>query len=187
MIRSFHPNDLEVTDFRKQILAENKDNQYTKWFGDDKFLRNGFDQVLIYYHNNEPVGLVGGTHWQEKLYRTTQMYYILDQYKGKINTLHFRPNGFFDMQLTRAKELECDGAFLSVHCFDDRHKRMYEYMRNDVVGPGMMSNKERKYTAKDFQFLDKEYTIKGVQQRVMFYPISQDAEFESLFYSRKEK
>lgn len=184
MIRSFETTSQEVTDFRKQVLEENNDNQYTKWFGDDKFLRNGFDQVLLYYYDGQPVGLVGGTHWQDKLYRTTQMYYILNKFKGKVNTIHFMPDGFFDVQIDRAKELGCEGAFLSIHCFDDRHKRLYEYMKNDVVGPGMMPNSKRKYTAKDFQFLDKEYTIKGVQQRVIYYPIVSNTDFDTLFYNK---
>lgn len=184
MIKTFNATDPEITEFRKMILAENHDNQYTKWFGDDKFLRNGFDQVLLYFDNDNPIGIVGGTHWKKELYRTTQMYYILKNIKNKrLNTLHFRPNGFFDVQLERAKELGCTGAFISIHCFDDRHTRLFEYMKNDVVGPGMMSNKERKYTSKDFQFLDKEYTIKGVQQRVIFYPLFPSAEFDSLFYA----
>lgn len=183
MIKAFQANDLEVTEFRNIILAENKDNQYTKWFCDDKFLRNGFDKVLLYYHDDQPIGIAGGTHWTDKLYRNTQMYYILKEARKQrgLDTLHYRPNGFFDVQLERAKELGCYGTFLSIHCFDDRHVRLFEYMKNDVVGPGMMPNSERKYTAKDFQFLDKEYIIKGVPQRIIFHPIVEGAEFEDLF------
>jgi len=182
MIKAFQVNDPEVTEFRNIILSENEDNQYTKWFGDDKFLRNGFDQVLLYFNNNEPIGIAGGTHWKEKLYRNTQMYYILKSARKKgIDTLHYRANGFFDVQLERAKELGCHATFLSIHCFDDRHTRLFEYMKNDVVGPGMMPNNQRKYTAKDFKFLDKSYTIKGVEQRVIFYPIVEGASFDELF------
>ena len=182
MIVEFDPYDSEVTKFRRKVLAEVDTGQVREWFTDKEFYKTDIDSIWLYYHEGESVAFVGGTHFNDKLYRTTQRYYILEEARRKnVNTVHFMPNGFMDAQIKRAKELNCDGAFLSIHCFDDRHIRLFDYMKNDVVGVRMMKNEDRQYTAKDFQFLDKEYRIKSVDQKIIFHPLKDGATFEECY------
>lgn len=200
MIKSFLPNHEEVTKFREKIFLEDLNlsldvmrdpditssysNKFAFWFSDKKFLSNNFDRILLYYHNNEPVSLVGGTHFNKNLYRGVQMYYILKsarKIKG-LNTFHFRPSGFFDWQINRAKELGCRAIFISFDLFDTKHKNMYNAMRNDLVGPGQMTNDERKYTAKDLVYLEDDFEILYTKQKVCYFALESNINFNELFY-----
>lgn len=205
MIKEFNACDSEIRKFRESIFAEDlnldislvkdfdpnnpvTDNKFAYWYSDSKFLNNGFDKVLLFYHNGEAVGMVGGTHFNEDLYRSTQMYYILKSARKipGLNTLHFREDGFFDWQITRAKDLGCKAVFISVDTFDRRHEIMYEAMKNDIVGPGHMPNSERKYTAKDLVYLDETYPIKHVHQKILYYPLVNDIDFHKSFYKDRD-
>lgn len=201
MIKIFPPNAKEVKDFRKKIFEEDlglspfwvgafssknpiTSNKFAHWYSDEKFLSNGFDQVLLYYHGDDPVGMCCGTLFNPQLYRGVQMYYILKRarrIKG-LNTLHFRENGFFDFHISRAKELGCEAVFISVDTFDRRHEIMFDAMRKDLVGAGHMTNDQRKYTAKDLTYLDDSYPIMNVQQRVCFHQFGNEFNFDSAFY-----
>lgn len=202
-VRVFSPYAPEVRRFRAAIYSEDLNlsptwlsqynsrnpptsNKFAFWYSDEKFLSNGFDQILLHYYDGEAVGMCGGTHFNKNLYRSVQMYYILKRARRirGLNTLHFRPNGFFDIQVERAKELGCKGIFISVDAFDKRHEIMFEAMKNDVVGPGHMPNSQRKYTAKDFTYIDKTYEIMWTQQKVIFMNLWGTGEtFDALFNS----
>lgn len=203
-IKSFFPDDKEVTRFRESIFNEDfnlssdyldivnftNQNDFNKilfWFSNEKFLQNNFDRILIYYVDNKPISIVGGTFFNKNLYRTTQMYYILKKYRkiNGMNTFHYRHNGFFDFQKERAKKLGCTGMFISVDPFDKRHITMYHAMKNDIVGPGHMPNHLRKYTAKDFFFIDKKFfEINYTKQWVIYHNLKDNTNnFESLFQS----
>lgn len=201
MIKEFDAKDPEVTKFREKIFIEDLklplevmtdfdnnpvEEKFAFWFSDKKFYTNGFDKVLLHYHNGEAVGFVGGTHFNKNLYRGVQTYYILKsarKIKG-LNTLHFRPDGFFDWQINRAKELGCKAVFICFDLYDRKHKNMYYAMRNDLVGAGQMTNEERKYTAKDLVYLEDDFEIKYTKQKVCYHNITdQDIDFSELFYS----
>lgn len=200
MIKSFLPSDPEVTKFRERIFLEDLnlsldvmespdiDSTYpikfAFWFSNKKFLSNNFDRILLHYHNDEAVGMVGGTHFNKHLYRSTQMYYILKSARkiSGLNTLHFRPEGFFDWQIVRAKELGCKALFISFDLFDKKHKNMYYAMRNDLVGPGHMTNDVRKYTAKDLVYLEEDFEIMYTKQKVCYYGLEENINFTELFY-----
>lgn len=203
MIKSFSPGAKEVKDFRKMIFEQDlglspfwvgafssknpiTSNKFAYWYSDEKFLSNGFDQILLYYHGGDPVGMCGGTLFNGKLYRGVQMYYILKRARRirGLNTLHFRQDGFFDHQIARAKELNCEGIFISVDTFDRRHEIMFDAMKKDIVGAGHMSNDERKYTAKDLVYLDDSYEIMNVKQRVCYKPLIEDLDFDKAFHHK---
>lgn len=200
MIKDFSVDAPEVFEFRSRIFVEDLNlsadqmndftdhttgNKFAYWYGNHKFLSNGYDRVLLHYHNGEAVGMVGGTHYNKNLYRGVQGYYILKaarKIRG-LNTLHFRPNGFFDWQIKRAKKLKCKAVFISFDLFDRRHEIMYNAMKNDVVGPGHMPNSERKYTAKDLIYPDEFFEIKYTQQKVCYYDLTGTRiNFSKLFY-----
>ena len=130
--------------------------------------------------------MCGGTHFSKNLYRGVQGYYILKSARtiDGLNTLHFRHNGFFDWQVNRARYLNCSAVFISVDIFDKKHKIMYQAMKNDIVGPGHMPNSERKYTAKDLVYLDKEYSIMNTNQKIIYYPFNSDIKFDQLFFDQ---
>lgn len=201
-IKSFSPNDDEVTKFRHSIFNDdfNVCPSYAKiinfenhknfdkllfWYSDSKFLTNNFDQILLYYINGEAISMVGGTHFNKNLYRSTQMYYILKKYRKipEMNTFHFRNEGFFDFQKARAKELECTGIFISVDPYDKRHTTMYQAMKKNLVGPGQMTNRIRKYTAEDFFFIDEKlFTINNTKQWIIYHNLlNGENDFEKLF------
>lgn len=201
-IKTFHADSPEVREFRYRIYEEDlgigfdkvktydsknppSNNKFAYWFSDEKFLSNNFDQILLFYYNGEAVGMCGGTHFNSKLYRGVQMYYILKQYRKNpaLNTLHFRHDGFFDYQIARAKKLRCQAVFISVDTFDKRHQIMFDAMKNDVVGPGHMPNSERKYTAKDLVYLENTYPIMHVQQKVMYFKLTRHVDFDYFFNS----
>lgn len=198
MIKDFDATDDEVRRFRERIFTEDLNldideiyqadqthpNKFAYWYGDTKFLTNGFDRVLLHYHNGEAVGMVGGTHFNNNLYRGVQGYYILKSARKipGLNTLHFRPNGFFDWQVKRARKLGCKAVFISFDLFDRRHEIMYNAMKNDVVGPGHMTNDKRKYTTDNLIYPDGIYNIKYTDQHVCFYPLETDLNFDDLFY-----
>lgn len=203
MIKIFSADSKEVRDFRKKIYEEDlglspfwvsafnsktpiSSNKFAYWYSDEKFLSNGFDQVLLYYYGSEPVGMCCGTIFNSQLYRGVQMYYILKRarrIKG-LNTLHFRENGFFDFHITRAKELGCKAVFISVDTFDKRHQIMFDAMRKDMVGAGHMTNDQRKYTAKNITYLDESYPIMNVQQRVCYHKLTNEFDFNEAFFSQ---
>ena len=200
-VKVFDFDHVEVRKFREKIYREDlkldpkllktfdisdpvSDNKFAYWYSDQKFLKNGFDKVLLYYHNGEAVGMCGGTHFNKNLYRAVQGYYILKSARKIVglNTLHFRHDGFFDWQINRAKELNCKAVFISVDLFDRRHKIMFQAMRDDVVGPGHMPNNERKYTAKDLIYLDEDFEIKYTKQKVCYYNLTdKEINFKELF------
>lgn len=201
MIKIFKASAPEVRDFRKSIFQEDlglspfwvgafnsknpvSSNKFAYWYSDEKFLTNGFDQILLYYHNGDPVGMCCGTHFNTSLYRGVQMYYILKRARRirGLNTLHFRTDGFFDFQISRAQELNCKAVFISVDTFDRRHEIMFDAMKNDIVGAGHMPNNERKYTAKDLIYLEKKYPIMNVNQRVCYCPINGEIDFDMEFH-----
>lgn len=199
-IKDFSPSCPEVTEFRTKIFVEDlglheqqiaeftdhtTDNKLAYWYGDHKFLSNGYDRVLLFYHEGKPVGMVGGTHFNKNLYRGIQGYYILKSARkiSGLNTLHFRHNGFFDWQIKRAKELQCKAIFISFDLFDRRHEIMYNAMKNNVVGPGHMPNEQRKYTTENLIYPEEFYSIKYVQQKVCYFNlINTDINFDNLFY-----
>jgi len=160
------------------------DNKFAYWFSDEKFLNNDFDQILVYYHNGESVGLCGGTHFNANLYRGVQMYYILKRARfiGGLNTLHFRECGFFDWQILRARELGTQAIFISVDMFDQKHVNMYNAMKENRVGFGHMPNSSRKFTRNDLKYPDEEYIIKYTPQRICYYELAEEVNFNSLFY-----
>lgn len=199
MIIAYDPDHIEVTKFRQRIFTEdldlpiqyletdnhNSDNKFSYWYSNQKFLNTGFDKVLLHYHEGEAVGMVGGTHFNRHLYRGVQMYYILKKYryiKG-LNTLHFRENGFFDWQIQRAKELGCLAIFICFDLYDQKHKNMYNAMKNDRVGFGQMGNEERKYTRKDLIYPDQTYTINYTEQKVCYHQFT-DIDFHDLIIER---
>lgn len=201
MIKAFDCDHEEVRKFRERIFTEDllldvnlvtdfsrenpqTNNKFAFWYSDQKFLNNGFDKILLHYHNDEAVGMCGGTHFNKGLYRGVQGYYILKsarKIKG-LNTLHFRADGFFDWQINRAKELGCKAVFISFDLFDQKHKNMYYAMRNDLVGPGHMTNDIRKYTAKDLTYLDDDFEILYTPQKVCYYSLDEPVNFKELFY-----
>lgn len=214
-VKIFSPTSPEVRKFRATIYAEDLDlsptwlstyshknpptsNKFAYWFSDEKFLTNNFDQVLLYYYDGEPVGMCGGTHFNQHLYRAAQMYYILKRarrMKG-VKTLHFRDGGFFDNQIVRARELGCKAIFISVDIFDRRHEIMYNAMKNDITGLGatgrnsnlttddLVTTVERKYNARNLIFLDKTYKIMWTDQKVMYLNITDtDLTFDEMFHS----
>lgn len=200
MIIDYPADHDEVRKFRERIYTEDLNldvdlikefdikkhstyNKFAYWYSDQKFLTNGFDRVLLHYYNNLPVGMVGGTYFNKNLYRGVQGYYILKsarQIPG-MNTLHFRHDGFFDWQINRAKDLGCKAVFISFDLFDKRHEIMYQAMKNDVVGPGHMPNSERKYTSIDLIYPDEFYVIKNIKQKVCYYPLTSDIDFNNLY------
>lgn len=202
MIKDFLPDAKEVREFREKIFLEDLnlpieymlnvnntiiDEKFAYWYSDPKFLDNNFDRVLLYYHEGEAVGMAGGTLFNQKLYRGVQMYYILKRARkiSGVNTLHFRPNGFFDWQVERAKELGCEAIFISVDLYDRRHQIMFDSMKNDIVGPGSMPNSQRKYTSKNIVYLDNFYYIKATPQKICYYDIyDKNINFNKLFCSR---
>lgn len=203
-IKAFKPFAPEIRRFRADIYSNDlglsptwlssynsknppTTNKFAYWFSDEKFLTNDFDQVLLYYRDGEPVGLVGGTHFNKDLYRGVQMYYILKRYRRirGLNTLHFRHDGFFDHQITRARELGCKAIFISVDPFDRRHQIMFEAMKADRAGPWHMQNNERKYTAKDLTYLEDTYKIMYVDQLVTYMKIvDTPLTFDEMFYQK---
>jgi len=197
MIVDYPPDAIEVTQFRRKIYTDDlglsallvssyryanrrTEDKFAHWFSDEKFLHNGFDRVLIYYHGGVAVGMCGGTHYNSSLYRCVQMYYILKSARRVpgLNTLHFRENGFFDWQLARAKSLGVDAAFISVDTFDQKHVNMFDAMRGNRTGFGQMSNAVRKYTADDLVYLDNTYNIMHTMQRVCYYPLVDNVDFD---------
>lgn len=203
MIKEFDADHSEVRKFRERIFVEDlslpislvtsydpknpvTNEKFAFWYSDKKFLSNGLDKVLLHYHNDEAVGMVGGTYFNKNLYRGVQGYYILKSARKipGLNTLHFRPNGFFDWQINRAKELGCKAVFISFDLYDRRHEIMYNAMKNDVVGPGHMANDHRKYTSSDLVYPDEFYEIKYTQQKVCYYDIYKTGvTFKELFHS----
>lgn len=214
-VKIFSPGAPEVRKFRSIIYAEDlqlsptwlttyssknppTSNKFAYWYSDEKFLTNNFDQVLLYYHDGEPVGMCCGTHFNKNLYRAAQMYYILKRarrIKG-IKSLHFREGGFFDNQIPRARELGCKAIFISVDIFDKRHEIMYNAMKADVTGYGatgrpsslspddLQTTIERKYTARTLTFLDNTYEIMWTQQKVCFLKLDDSPmTFDEMFYS----
>lgn len=200
--KAFLPTDPEVTKFRtkiyeddlglvasdlKVVTYENKDSYdvFAYWYCDQKFLSNGFDQVLIYYHEGEPAGICCGTLYNTALYRGIQMYYILKKFRGNkdCNNLAGRPGGMMGHQIRRATELGCKRYFVSMHTFDRRHRRYWEGIKNDTILAGTPDLKDRSYSSKDFIFLDKEYPIMNVAQKVMYHIIHDpEIDFDELFY-----
>jgi len=204
-VKVFKPTAPEVRRFRADIYSSDLNisptwlsmyssksppttNKFAYWFSDEKFSTNGFDQVLLHYHDGEAVGMCCGTYFNKHLYRGVQMYYILKRFRRirGLNTLHFRHGGFFDYQIERAKALNCKAIFISVDMFDRRHEIMFEAMKNDVVGPGHMPNTERKYTAKDLTYLDATYDIMYTPQRVTYMKLEDTPmTFDDMFYLKE--
>lgn len=197
MIIPYSPDHKEVEKFRRQIFVEdlsldsndiekdqsNNPNKFAYWYSNQKFLTTGFDKVLLHYHNGEVVSMVGGTHFNRDLYRGVQMYYILKSARKKqLNTLHFKEDGFFDWQINRAKELNCKAIFICFDLFDQKHRNMYNAMKSDRVGFGQMGNEERKYTRKDLTYLDKSYTINYTEQKICYYELENNINFDNCFY-----
>lgn len=199
MIKVCQPDDIEVTLFREKIFKEDlnvsldtmydfdnnpSDNKFAYWYSNKKFLSNNLDQVLLYYHNGESVGMISGSIFNKYLYRTNQGYYILKESRKNpdLNTLHMRDGGFFDYQLARAKELGMKGVFISIETFDKKHAALYRAMKNDRHSPIHMPNRDRKYTSAVFTYPDQDYIIKYVPQKICFYPLEEGMDFDTLYH-----
>lgn len=202
-IKAFSPNDPEVTEFRSRIYEEdlglsandlaainyeNRDQyeNFAYWYCDEKFLNNNFDQILLYYLDGEAAGMCGGSLYNKDLYRGMQLYYILKTHRGKkeCNTLWGRPGGMLEHQIPRAAELGCKAYFVAFHPYDRRHLRLWEGVKRDIVIKGIIHPRDRKFSAKDFTYLDKEYPIMNVNQKVMFHDIhNAGVDFDELWNS----
>lgn len=201
-VKAYNPDAPEVTDFRRRIYEEdlgltvddmsivtyeNKDSYdaFAYWYCDQKFLSNGFDQVLIYYYEGEPAGMCCGTHYNKNLYRGLQMYYILKSFRGKkdCNNLAGRHDGMLSHQMKRADELGCKKYFISMHTYDRRHQRYWEGLKRDTILGGIIHPRDRQFSAKDFIFLEDEYPIMYVNQKVFYCDLcDNDFTFDELFY-----
>lgn len=199
----FQPDSPEVTAFRERIFTEdlklpaslmgeityeNKDqyNPFAYWYCDQKFLSNGFDQVLLYYYEGEAASLVCGTHYNKHLYRASQMYYILKSFRGRpgANTFPYKKDGQFPLQIERAKELGCKAVFVAIHAYNKKYEMAWQVAKDDIVGPGIMPLSERTHTAKDFVFCDKEYELMYVKQKIFYYDIYKTGvDFDALWNS----
>lgn len=206
MIKIFEPNALEVRQFRESIYQDLglskddvrtfdianpiSDDQLAYWYSDQKFLSNGFDQVLIYYYEGEPAGLCCGTHYSKHMYRGVQMYYILKSFRGKkdCNSLPGRHGGFMHHQLQRAKALGCKLFFVAVHTYDRRHQRYWEGLKKDTILGGITPAKDREYSAQSFTILDKQYTVMHVPQHVAYINLTEDEiDFDDLWKKEAPK
>lgn len=192
MIKIFEPTAPEVREFREAIyidLGLSKEDvrtfdianpisndQLAYWYSDQKFLTNGFDQVLIYYCEGQPAGLCCGTHLSKSMYRGIQMYYILKKFRGKkdCNSLPGRPGGMMHYQLQRARDLGCKIFFIAVHTYDRRHQRYWEGLKRDTFLGGIMNPKDRQYSARDFVPCEKTYMLQYVPQHIGYINLTDD-------------
>ena len=201
--KAFLPGDPEVTEFRKLIFERdlglsadhlstityaNRDeyDMFAYWYCDEKFLSTGFDQILLYYHDGEPVCICGGTFFNKNLYRGLQMYYTLREFRTTkdCNNIAGRSGGFIEYQIARAVELDCKLYFSSVHVYDDKHRRFWEgYLKRNIVMKGFLPSRDRAYNVTHFTYLDKEYPIMNVKQKIMYHDIHDlGLDFDKLFY-----
>jgi|FreactTroBogLake_1042271.scaffolds.fasta_scaffold02800_7 hypothetical protein len=201
MIISYPAEAPEVRAFRNRIYEEDlglssdiistfdranpvSDNEFAYWYSDQKFLTNGFDQVMIFHWDGEPVGLCGGTLYNKYLYRGCTQYYILSRYRKMLarESLLQRPGGFMPHGIDRATELGCKAYFVCMHTYDRRHARYWEGLRRDLFLGDMISAKQKQYSAKDFVFLEKEYEIMYTKQRVFYRDLNgEGVDFDDLY------
>ncbi len=192
MIKSYAASSVEVRTFREQIyldLGLNPEDlcifdnatplisdPLAYWYSDQKFITNGFDEVLLYYYDGEAVGMCGGTLHNQYMYRGAQMYYLLKKAR-KIRECHQlmgRHGGMMHHQIERAKKLNCKIYFVAMHTYDLRHKRYWEGLQRDTAMAGSPQGKDRQYAAKDFIVLDQPKILKHTPHEIFYMNLTSE-------------